>query len=158
MTTTSDLPDRVEALADQVRTVFDREISSGRKTVDDLNAQKATIQAEVSALQAQHKSARDQLSSVQVYLGRGSTLAGLDQKIAEKQKTLERLKADEAALKAAIAGATTARATAEKEQAKAEAQLTALRTEADDWRAERADAYTDIEKARALANSWRTTQ
>jgi chromosome segregation ATPase len=145
----TDLPDEFEALVDRARTIFGREMDKARKALAVLTADKSSAQKAVTELQAQRKSAQAQLSSVQAYLDRGQTLAGLDQEIAGARKTLDGLKAE-------IAGATTAAAAAEKQQAEAEAQLTALRTEADDYRAERADTETYFDKARALANGWRT--
>jgi chromosome segregation ATPase len=147
MTTPDDLPGRVEALEDLIHTVFGREIEKGRKALAALNADDATTRTTLSELQAQLKSARDQLSSVKAYLGRGSTLASLDHKIAEDRKTLE-------ALNARIEKATTAATAAEEKLAEVERKLTEETTALQDVRAERDEAIATKAGIVALTNNF----
>jgi chromosome segregation ATPase len=147
MTRIDDLPDEFEAFLDRARTVFGREMEKARKSLAVLNAQAATAQTTLSDLQARRNSAQKQLDSLNAYLDRASTLAGLDQEIAGERKTLD-------ALKAEIEKASAARATAEKQRTEAEAQLSALVTEARSYRAERADAEATMGNIRALVKSF----
>ena len=148
MTTIDELPAQFEALFDRARTAFSREVSKGQKALDALNAEKSSAQKAVSELHSQIKLAQAQLSSVNANLGRGSTLAGFNTELRAVSSAVEKLNAEKAALEISVADLA-------KQLTEAEAQLTALRTEADEYRLERADAYADIDKARALANGWR---
>jgi chromosome segregation ATPase len=144
-----ELPDQIEALADRVRSVFNREIAGAQKSLAALNAEKSSAQKAVSTVQAQLKQAQADLNATLGHQGKASDLVSLNSKLAEGKKTLDALGAD-------IARATTAREAAEKQLADVERQLTEATTELADIRAERADAYADIDKAKAFANGWRT--
>jgi predicted nucleic acid-binding Zn-ribbon protein len=148
MTTPDDLPDQIEALADRVRSVFGREMEKGRKAVDELNAQAATAQTTLSEVQTQLKQGRADLKATLAHQGKAADLVALRYETAEKQKTLD-------ALNARIEKATTAAADAEKQLSEVERKLTEETTGLADVRLERADAYADIDRARALANGWR---
>jgi chromosome segregation ATPase len=141
MTTPDELPDRVEKVADLIRTVFGREISKGQKAVDELNAEKATIHAEVSEAQTQLKQAQADLKATLAHLGKASDLVSLRYEAAEKQKTL-------AGLKAEIARDTAAAASAAKQRAAEEHKLTAVMTQLQDARADLAVHDTEINNIR----------
>jgi chromosome segregation ATPase len=144
-----DLPDEFEAFVDRARTVFGREMEKARKALDELNAQAATAQTTLSEVQTQIEFARNQLNNLHAYSTRASTLARLDQKIAVDREATEKLTAEKTALETSIAAL-------EKQRTKLEAEVAGLADDARMYRAERADAYADIDKARAFANSWRT--
>jgi|SRR6516164_3647279 chromosome segregation ATPase len=150
MTTISDLPNEVEKVADLIRTVFAREIDKGRKALSALKADEATTRTTLSTLQAQCKSAQAQLSSVNANLHRGSTLAGYNTELRAVSSVVEKLTAEKAGLEISVADLA-------KQRAKLEAEVAGLADDARMYRAERADAYADIDKARALANNWSTS-
>jgi chromosome segregation ATPase len=150
MTTISDLPNEVEKVADLIRTVFGREISKGRKAVDELNSQAATAQTTLTDLRSQIGSAQAQLSSVHANLHRGSTLAGYNTELRAVSSAVEKLTAEKAGLETSVADLA-------KQRAKLETEVAGLSDDARMYRAERADFEGAIDRARALANNWRTT-
>jgi chromosome segregation ATPase len=151
MTRLTDLPDEFEAFLDRVRSVFGREIDKARKTLAALKADEAGTRTTLSTVQTQLKQAQADLKATLGHQGEASDLVSLRYETAEKQKTLD-------ALNARIEKAATAAADAEKQLSDVERQLTEATTALQDVRLERADTEAYFDRARALANGWRTTQ
>jgi predicted nucleic acid-binding Zn-ribbon protein len=149
MTRLDDLPSEVEKVADLVRSVCGREIDKARKALAVLKADESTARTTLSTVQTQLKQAQADLKATNAHQGKASDLVSLRYETAEKQKTLD-------ALNARIEKATTETATAEEKLADLERKVTEATTTLEDVRLERADAYADIDRARALANGWRT--
>jgi chromosome segregation ATPase len=147
MTTTDELPDQIEALADRVRSVFGREMEKARKALAALKADEATTQRTLSEVQAQLKQAQANLKATNAHQGKASDLVSLRYETAEKQKTLD-------ALNARIEKATTAAADVEKKLSDVERKLTEETEKLAQVRAERADAEGSIAHVKALANSF----
>jgi septal ring factor EnvC (AmiA/AmiB activator) len=80
------------------------------------------------------------------HLGKASNLASLNSELAAVDEAVKKLNAEKAALGISVAALA-------KERAKTEHELAALRTDAEMFRAERADATSEIGKIRALVEN-----
>jgi chromosome segregation ATPase len=148
--TSSDLPDEFEAFLDRARTVFGREMEKARKSLAALKADEATTRTTLSTVQTQLKQAQADLKATLGHQGKASDLVSLRYETAALRQDVEKLTAEKAALETSVADLA-------KQRGKLQAEVAGLDDDARMYRAERADAYADIDKARALANNWSTT-
>jgi chromosome segregation ATPase len=136
-----DAPDELEAFFDRVRAAHERETGKVQKAVAALNAEKVALTKSLTDLQAQCKSARDQLAATMSDLGRAAGLVGINTEIAEKRKTLD-------AVNAEIEQRTEVLAAATKERTEEEAKANAARDELSQQSAVRAFNQEQMAKMR----------
>ena len=91
-----DIPGQLEQLFDRARAAFDAQITSARKVVADLNADKAVASQALAELKDQCTKAKVELDAVRANLDRASTAVALDREIKKSRSELERLKGETA--------------------------------------------------------------
>jgi chromosome segregation ATPase len=138
-----ELPEQCDAFVERVRVVCHQEVEKARAAVKALNAEKAATQVALAELQERRVSEQKQLDAVMKDLGRGSTLAGLNNETAAARTELARLKAE-------TEGATKALEVLQKQRADAERLVVAAQNEIQNLRAERVEATTEIARVKAL--------
>jgi chromosome segregation ATPase len=142
-----DLPDAFKDFVDRADAVLRWEAEKVKKAVAALNAEKATAQKALTELQDQHKATQKQLEEVVSNLDKGTTLAGINSKIAEARKTLDALTTDIAMAETALAKSVTERGVAERQRDEANDGMQWLRQE-------RANAVAEIDRIEALVKSF----
>ena len=117
------LPKQFEEFVERARVALSREITAAKNIVAAANAEKSSAQSTLSDLQAQCKSAQDQLAAVTKDLQRLSDLVGVGHNIAKARAELKRVEAENAKAAKALEARL-------KECTEADARLVALGLEA----------------------------
>jgi chromosome segregation ATPase len=137
-----ELPQQFDALVEAARAALHGEITSAKAIVARANAEKASAANALADLQAQCKSAQDQLTAVTKESQRSTALHGVGYE-------LEKARAELAQLKAETAKAEKALAALSKERNECQAKVIALNNEVSQLGAVRAHNQELIAKIRS---------
>jgi chromosome segregation ATPase len=138
-----DLPEQLQAFADQARGVLDWEIRRASKAAEALNADRAAAEAALTGLKDQRATAQKQLDDTLANLNRGTTLAGLTAEISEARKTLKGLEADKAKAETSLEATQKKLKDTERELNEADGAMQRLRME-------RSEAVVAVDNIKAL--------
>jgi chromosome segregation ATPase len=140
------LPEEFEEWVSRARAALSRDIERARETVERANAERSSASAALSALQAQCKSAQDQLERTTRELPRIGALVAVGHDIEKAREELRRVKSETAETAKALE-------LLQKERSDAEAKLGGLGDDVRRLVAVRTESETVMANIRSKVNS-----